>query len=106
MVLRAIGLPNVGEFGNPGVMVDLAGAAEQAGWDGVYVWDHVLYRDQSWPVASPVVGAAAIAAATSRVRVILMTAVPRRRPWVVARELATLDALAGGRLIAGAALGS
>ena len=106
MVFHAVGLPNVGEFGHAAVLVDLARCAEESGWDGVYVWDHVLYRDQSWPVASPVVSAAAIAARTTRIRIVLMTAVPRRRPWVVARELATLDVLSGGRLVAGVALGS
>jgi alkanesulfonate monooxygenase SsuD/methylene tetrahydromethanopterin reductase-like flavin-dependent oxidoreductase (luciferase family) len=107
MVLRAVGLPNVGEFGDPGVLVDLAVRAEEAGWDGVYVWDHLFYGDPTWPVANPVVTVAAMAAATSRVRLgVLMTALPRRRPWMVARETATLDALSGGRLVFGAAIGS
>ncbi len=52
MVSYAIGLPNVGEFGEPSVLVDLAVAAEKAGWDGVYLWDHVLYHEPSWPVRS------------------------------------------------------
>jgi alkanesulfonate monooxygenase SsuD/methylene tetrahydromethanopterin reductase-like flavin-dependent oxidoreductase (luciferase family) len=107
MVLRAVGLPNVGEFGDPGMLVDLAVLAEDAGWDGVYVWDHVLYREASWELANPVVTVAAMAAATARVRLgVLMTALPRRRPWIVAREAATLDALSDGRLVLGAALGS
>ncbi|MGH3714257.1 MAG: LLM class flavin-dependent oxidoreductase [Micromonosporaceae bacterium] len=103
----AVGLPNVGEFGDPALLVELAVAAERHGWDGVYVWDHVLYREPDWPVANPTVVTAAIAARTSRVRLgTLMTALPRRRVQVVAREIATLQALSGGRLVFGAALGS
>jgi alkanesulfonate monooxygenase SsuD/methylene tetrahydromethanopterin reductase-like flavin-dependent oxidoreductase (luciferase family) len=101
-----VGLPNVGEFGEPPVLVDLAVAAEKAGWDGVYLWDHVLYREPTWPVANPVVVAGAIAAVTSRVRIMTAVALPRRRPWVVAREAATLDTLSGGRLAVVPVLGS
>ncbi|MQA24978.1 MAG: LLM class flavin-dependent oxidoreductase [Micromonosporaceae bacterium] len=106
-VLCAVGLPNVGEFGDPRVLVDLATAAEEHGWDGVFLWDHVLYHQPDWPVANPTVALAAIAARTERVRLgPLMTALPRRRAQVAAREVATLDALSGGRVIFGAALGS
>jgi alkanesulfonate monooxygenase SsuD/methylene tetrahydromethanopterin reductase-like flavin-dependent oxidoreductase (luciferase family) len=108
MVLRrAVGLPTVGEFGDPRILVDLAVAAEDAGWDGVYLWDHVLYHDPTWPVANATVALAAIAARTGRVRLGgLMTALPRRRVQVVARETVGLDLLSGGRLVVGAALGS
>ncbi|MGH3648574.1 MAG: LLM class flavin-dependent oxidoreductase, partial [Micromonosporaceae bacterium] len=106
-VRYAVGLPNIGEFGDPGVLVSLAVAAEEHGWDGVFVWDHVLYREPDWPVANPTVVTAAIAARTSRIRIgTLMTALPRRRVQVVAREVASLDALSGGRTVFGAALGS
>jgi alkanesulfonate monooxygenase SsuD/methylene tetrahydromethanopterin reductase-like flavin-dependent oxidoreductase (luciferase family) len=82
-------------------------AAEEHGWDGVFVWDHVLYREDGWPVASPTVALTAIAARTSRVRLgTLMTALPRRRVQVVARETVSLDVLSEGRLVFGAALGS
>jgi alkanesulfonate monooxygenase SsuD/methylene tetrahydromethanopterin reductase-like flavin-dependent oxidoreductase (luciferase family) len=107
MVLHAVGLPNVGEFGDPSLLVELAVLAEERGWDGVFGWDHVLYRDPQWSVASPVVVLAAIAARTSRIRLgVLVTALPRRRVQVVARESATLDRLSGGRLVFGAGLGS
>lgn len=106
-VRYAVGLPNVGEFGDPGLLVELAVAAEEHGWDGVFVWDHVLYREPGWPVVNPTVVTAAIAARTARVRIgTLMTGLPRRRVQVVAREVATLDALSGGRAVFGAALGS
>src|SRR6478609_2844493 len=51
----AVGLPTVGGFGDVHSLVDLAVAAEQYGWDGVHLWDHVLYHESGWPVASPVV---------------------------------------------------
>jgi alkanesulfonate monooxygenase SsuD/methylene tetrahydromethanopterin reductase-like flavin-dependent oxidoreductase (luciferase family) len=104
---HAVGLPNVGDYGDPSLLVDLAGQAEAAGWDGVFVWDHVAYRERGWPVADPYLTVTAIAAATARVRLgVLASALPRRRPWKLARETATLDLLSGGRLVVGVGLGS
>src|SRR5919198_5491508 len=91
-VSYAVGLPNVGEFGDPGVLVELAVAAEEHGWDGVFVWDHVLYHDQSWPVVNPTVALAAIATRTAVVRLgTLITALPRRRGQGGGRGGASLD---------------
>lgn len=103
---QAIGLPTVGEFGDVHALVELAVRAEQEGWDGVHLWDHVLYREPDWPVANSVVAAAAIAQATARVRILLTVALPRRQVQDVAREMATLDALSLGRLTIIAILGS
>ncbi len=105
-VRYAVGLPNVGEFGDTRVLVELAVLAEEHGWDGVYLWDHILYHDQSWPVANPTVTAAAIAALTNRIRLIVMHVLPRRRVSLVARESVSLDVLSGGRLTFAAAIGS
>jgi alkanesulfonate monooxygenase SsuD/methylene tetrahydromethanopterin reductase-like flavin-dependent oxidoreductase (luciferase family) len=103
----AVGLPNVGPFGDPTLLVELAVAAERHGWDGVFLWDHLLHRDPTWPTADPTVTVAAMAAVTRSVRLaVLMVALPRRRPWKVAKEFATLDHVSGGRMILGAALGS
>ncbi|MGH3827284.1 MAG: LLM class flavin-dependent oxidoreductase, partial [Pseudonocardiaceae bacterium] len=103
----AIGVPNVGEYGDPRLIADLARAAEQAGWDGLFLWDHVLYWQPSWPLVDPWIALSAAAMATERIRLgVLMTAVARRRPWILARQTASLDHLSGGRLIMGAALGS
>jgi alkanesulfonate monooxygenase SsuD/methylene tetrahydromethanopterin reductase-like flavin-dependent oxidoreductase (luciferase family) len=49
----AIGVPNVGPFGDVTVLVDLATRAEAAGWDGWFVWDHLLYHHPDWPVVDP-----------------------------------------------------
>lgn len=106
-VSYGVGLPNVGEFGDPVTLLELAVSAEQYGWDAVYLWDHLLYHDRGWPVANPTVVLSAIAARTGRIRLgVLMTALPRRRVQVVARETATLDVLANGRLVFGAGIGS
>jgi alkanesulfonate monooxygenase SsuD/methylene tetrahydromethanopterin reductase-like flavin-dependent oxidoreductase (luciferase family) len=97
----------MGEFGDPVALVDLARAADAAGWDGVFFWDHLLWRDPSWPVANPTVVTAAAAAVTGRVRLgVMVNAVARRRPAQLAAETATLDVLSGGRAVFGAALGS
>lgn len=107
-VRYGICVANVGEFGDPRVLVELGVAAEEAGWDGFFVNDHVLYHHQDWPLANPTVVLGALAARTARIKLgTLMTALPRRRVQVVAREFATLDALAGaGRTVFGAGLGS
>src|SRR5690348_6612131 len=65
----AVGVPNVGPFGDPLLLVELAVAAEEHGWDGFFVWDHLLYHDQGWDVADPVAVIAAVAARAARVRI-------------------------------------
>jgi alkanesulfonate monooxygenase SsuD/methylene tetrahydromethanopterin reductase-like flavin-dependent oxidoreductase (luciferase family) len=102
----AVGVPNVGPFGDPLLLVDLAVAAEEHGWDGFFVWDHLLYQDPSWHVADPLVVITAVAARTARIKIAVMVNVlARRRVGKVARESVTLDMLSGGRLIVGAGLG-
>src|SRR5206468_8752842 len=106
LVRYAIGVPTVKDYADPRLLVELAAAAEDAGWDGFFLWDHLLYHDQD-PVADPWTTTAAIAATTRRVQLgVMVTALARRRPWKVARETATLDRLTGGRLIFGVGLGS
>ena len=57
-------------------------------------------------VADPWVTMAAVAQSTSRMRLgMLVTPLARRRPWVLARETATLDRLSRGRLVVGVGLG-
>lgn len=76
----AAGVPNVGPFGDPLLLTDLAVAAEDSGWDAFFICDHLLYRDQSCPVADPTVVIAEVAARTSRIRFgVLMNQLARRR---------------------------
>lgn len=105
-VRHAVFLPIFGELAEPRVVADLAAEAEAAGWDGVFVWDHMLYRPPVTDVADPWVTLAAIACATSRVRIgPMVTPLPRRRPHKLARETVSVDRLSGGRLVFGAGLG-
>jgi alkanesulfonate monooxygenase SsuD/methylene tetrahydromethanopterin reductase-like flavin-dependent oxidoreductase (luciferase family) len=103
-----IHIANFGSFGDPSVLAGLAADAEASGWNGFFVWDHVL-GDASWrtPMVDPWISLAAIATATKQIRLgALVTAVPRRRPWQLARETTTLDHLSGGRLVVGVGLGN
>src|ERR671923_1536821 len=98
-------LANIGTYADPRVGVRVAEAAETNGWDGVFIWDHLAFV---WgpPAADPWITLAAIASATARVRIgTAVTPVARRRPHVLAHEVATLDALSRGRVIFGAGLG-
>ena len=102
---RAIYLPPFGAFGDVHALVELAIAAEEAGWDGFFLWDHLLY-EADVPLVDAWVALSAIASATSRVRLgPLITPLARRRPWKVARESVTLDHLSGGRAVLGVGLG-
>jgi alkanesulfonate monooxygenase SsuD/methylene tetrahydromethanopterin reductase-like flavin-dependent oxidoreductase (luciferase family) len=98
-------LPPFAEYAEPQRLVALASSAEDAGWDGVFLWDHVL-AGSDLAVADSFVVASAIAQATARVRLgMLVTPLARRRPWVFARQSATLDQLSAGRLVVGVGLG-
>jgi alkanesulfonate monooxygenase SsuD/methylene tetrahydromethanopterin reductase-like flavin-dependent oxidoreductase (luciferase family) len=101
-------MPNFGEFADVPAMAALAADAEAAGWDGFFVWDHVNpWGDAEIPVADPWILLAAVTGATRRIRIgTAVTPLPRRRPWVLARQTATLDRLCGGRLVFGVGLGT
>lgn len=102
----AVGLPNVGPFADAGLLLDLAIETEEAGWDGCFVWDHVLYR-HGWAVVDAWTVLAAVAAATSRVQIgVVVAALPRQQPWEVAARVTAISALCGGRFVLGAGLGS
>jgi alkanesulfonate monooxygenase SsuD/methylene tetrahydromethanopterin reductase-like flavin-dependent oxidoreductase (luciferase family) len=95
-----------GAWSDPRVLVDLAVDAERHRWDGFFLWDIFLPDDESEPVADPWIALAAIAAATDRIRIgAMVTPLPRRQPWDVARQLLTLDHLSQGRVVFGAGLG-
>jgi alkanesulfonate monooxygenase SsuD/methylene tetrahydromethanopterin reductase-like flavin-dependent oxidoreductase (luciferase family) len=95
------------ELANPALVADLAAEAEEAGWHGVFVWDHVRWREPVVDVADPWITLTAIATATERVRIgPMVTRLARRRPVKVARETATLDRLSAGRLTLGVGLGN
>ena len=103
----AINIPNFGSFANPRDIVALAQEADQAGWDGFFLWDHVLWSDpENYAVAEPWVTLAAMAQASEHIRIgPMITPLPRRRPWQVARQALTLDHLSNGRAVLGVGLG-
>ena len=94
-----------GELADPRVLAKVAATAELAGWDGVFVWDHLWNRTLA-PFADPFVTLAAIAGATERVVIgTMVTALPRRRPQLVAQATNSLDLLSNGRMVLGLGLG-
>jgi len=103
----ALWLPLFDDLADPKVVAGLAADAEDAGWDGCFVWDHLFWRAPVRQVADPWIALAAIATATERLRLgPMVTTLARRRPAKVARETATLDRLSDGRLTFGVGLGS
>jgi alkanesulfonate monooxygenase SsuD/methylene tetrahydromethanopterin reductase-like flavin-dependent oxidoreductase (luciferase family) len=103
----AAALPTGGECGDVEFLVGLAVRAERAGWDGVFLEDYLWYQgDPAIPTCDTWVALAAVAVRTSRVTLgIEVVALPRRRPWKVAREAAGIDRLSGGRLVVGFGIG-
>jgi alkanesulfonate monooxygenase SsuD/methylene tetrahydromethanopterin reductase-like flavin-dependent oxidoreductase (luciferase family) len=101
-------IPNYGAQCSARALADLAHAAEEVGWDGFFIWDHLrggMTRKVD-PMVDPWVALAAIAMNTARIRLgTTVTPVPRRHPWKLARETVSLDHLSNGRLILGVGLG-
>ena len=90
---------------DPAVIAEVAVAAEGAGWDGLFVWDH-LWNWTFAPFADPFVTLAAVAMATERVRIgTMVAALPRRRTQLVAQAATSLDRLSAGRMVLGVGLG-
>ncbi len=107
----AIDLPPFGPFSDPHLVAHLAEIAEETGWDGFFLWDHINYRLEGSPepveIADPWIMLAAIALRTTSIKLgPMVTPLPRRRPWKLARETVTLDHLCRGRLVLGIGLGS
>ena len=101
----AICATNFGSWSDPHVAVRTAKAAEAAGWEGYFVWDHLAFV---WgpPSADPWVTLAGVSSATAGLTLgTAVTPLPRRRPQVLAQQLATLEQLNGGRVVLGAGLG-
>ena len=86
-------------------MLRLTVEADEAGWDGVFLWDHLFFP---WvtQIAEPWMVLAAASSLTKRVKLgTNVTPLPRRMPHNLAKQLSTLDHLSGGRVILGAGLG-
>lgn len=97
-------LPNFGPYGNAKMLASLARDAEEAGWDGFFLWDHIA----GYPLemVDPWVALTAVSLNTTNIRIgTTVTPLPRRRPWKLAREAVSLDHLSNGRLILSVGIG-
>ena len=106
-IRRAVAAPCFAD--DPADLVRLAVEAEEAGFDGFFLWDHMTWVDDGLgpSIVDPWAVLSVIAARTRRLVIgPMITPVPRRRPWVLARQTVTLDLLAGGRTVFGVGLGS
>uniref|UniRef100_A0A7C4PNA2 LLM class flavin-dependent oxidoreductase n=1 Tax=Anaerolinea thermolimosa TaxID=229919 RepID=A0A7C4PNA2_9CHLR len=98
-------LPNFDPYGKARLVADLAAEAEEAGWDGFFLWDDIVIKPET-EMVDPCVTLTAVAMHTRRIRLgALVTPLPRRRPWKFARETVTLDHLSEGRLVVGVGTG-
>jgi hypothetical protein len=87
-------------YGGPRQAAEFAYTAEQAGWDGFFVWEPVWGFD-AWILL------AAAAMRTEHIRLgTLISPISRMRPWKLASETVTLDHLSGGRLTLSVGLGA
>jgi alkanesulfonate monooxygenase SsuD/methylene tetrahydromethanopterin reductase-like flavin-dependent oxidoreductase (luciferase family) len=105
--VRGIFVAPFGELSEPRLVARLAARAEDRGWDGFFVWDHVAYTPPVRELADPWVTLSAVAMTTTSLVIgPLVTPLPRRRPHQLARETVTLDRLCAGRLVLGVGAGS
>jgi probable F420-dependent oxidoreductase len=124
MAIRPVeGLPSIGLFSlnadptvrSPDVMARVATLAEDLGYDSLWVGEHPVLPDPPSPdspfdprlaLADPVVVLSFLAAITRRVRLATgLVLLPLRNPVILAKQLASLDVLSGGRLTFGFGMG-
>jgi probable F420-dependent oxidoreductase len=104
-------VPHFGAEASPRRIIDGAVLAEQAGFDAVWVRDHLLWTPHGMEgddptFVEPLAVLAAIASRTSRIFLGTAVLIPLRWPLKLAQDLASLSYLAGGRVVAGLGLGS
>src|SRR5512143_3152754 len=87
-------------YGDASIAADFAHAAEQAGWDGFFVWEAV-WGYEAWMLLT------AAAMRTEHIRLgTMITPLSRMRPWELASKTVTLDHLSNGRVILAVGLGA
>ncbi len=118
-----IAFSNVGPFIEPDAAVGFARAAEEAGFDSLWTVEHVVVPSnyespypyspdgkmpggEDSPIPDPLIWLAYVAAASERIKLATgILIVPQRNPVILAKELATLDRMSGGRLLLGIGVG-
>ncbi|MFX1526403.1 MAG: LLM class flavin-dependent oxidoreductase [Promethearchaeota archaeon] len=100
-------IANYGITNDPQDYIDLAILGENNGWDGFFLWDHIfLSSNKTQPFLDPWIILSVVAVKTKRIKLgTTVTPLARRRPWIVAKEVSTLDQLSKGRMILGVGLG-
>lgn len=106
---------NMGNAGSSETMVEVAQAAESAGYDSIWTGEHIVLPDPQAPpspaapetvMVDSAVALTWVGASTSTIRlgtgIIIM---PQRQPAVLAKSLASVDYLTGGRLMFGYGVG-
>jgi len=106
---------NTGACARPETAARVARAAEAAGFESVWTGEHVVLPDPQappspvppdHPMLDPAVALAFLAAHTSQLRLGTgIVILPQRNPVVLAKELASLDVVSGGRLVVGVGAG-
>ena len=114
---------NTGPFSQPDAAASFARAAEAAGFESLWTVEHVVVPqgyESTYPydpsgkmpggeemaIPDPLIWLSYVAAATSTIRLATgILIVPQRNPVVLAKELATLDMMSGGRLDLGIGVG-
>src|SRR5579884_2006351 len=103
---------NVGAFADPERMTLVARLGEELGYDSLWVADHIAMADPSprmaptLPFLDPLLSLTWLAAQTKTVQLATgIVILPQRQPVVLAKQLATLDVLSGGRLMFGIGVG-
>lgn len=103
----AVNLAPFGPASDPRTLAQWAHEAEEAGWDGFFLWDHMNWDRWGPEIGDPWIGLAAAAMATRRIQLgTLVTPLFRRRPTTLARQATSLQQLAQGRLVVGLGLGA
>jgi probable F420-dependent oxidoreductase len=106
---------NMGACADPGVLVSVAKAAEQAGFESVWAGEHVVVPDPQAPPSpmaphdpalDPLLALTLAASATTSLRIATgIVILPQRNPLVLAKQIASLDVLSAGRFMFGVGVG-
>jgi alkanesulfonate monooxygenase SsuD/methylene tetrahydromethanopterin reductase-like flavin-dependent oxidoreductase (luciferase family) len=103
-------LPNYGSLLDAEELAAVTVAAEESGFDSAWVTDHVMVPAEHAPlygnITEALVTLGYLVARTSRIELgVSALVVPQRSPYVVLKQLATLDFLSGGRIVTAVAAG-